>query len=197
MLLSGYKTIFVTIGLIGVLLLASPAIALLVRPPSGQQFSEIYILGSDHTLGNIPFNIKSGILYVLYLGVSNNLGSAGYYSCNLKLSNESESPSTQILGKPSSIPTLYEYKLFLDDGATWEAPLIFKVNTINFADNTSQISSVNINGIDYPVNIISTWNSNKTGFYYNLVIELWLFNATKGTLQYNDRFVSLFLNMTQ
>jgi hypothetical protein len=197
MLLSGYRAIFITIGLIGVILLASPTIALLVKLPPGQQFSGIYILGSDHTLGNIPFNIKTGVSYVLYLGVNNNLGSAGYYSCNLKLVNESEFLPTGVSVTPSSIPTLFEYKFFLDDGSTWEAPLVFKVDAFNFAENSSEISGVEINGIDYPVNITSTWDSNKTGFYYNLVVELWLFNAPKGISQYNDRFVSLFLNMTQ
>ncbi|HUK85567.1 MAG TPA: DUF1616 domain-containing protein [Candidatus Acidoferrum sp.] len=197
MLLRSYKTIFVTIGLIGVILLASPTIALLIKVPSGQQFSGIYILGSDHTLGNVPFNVKQGVSYIIYLGVNNNLGSAGYYSCNLKLLNESESFSAPNSGQPSSIPPLCEYKLFLDDGATWEAPLVFKVNTLSFDSNSADISSVNINGIDYQMNATSTWDSNKTGFYYSLVVELWLFNATEGISQYNDRFVSLFLNMTQ
>ena len=60
-----------------------------------------------------------------------------------------------------------------------------------------QLSGVTINGVDYPVNIASVWDSNQTGFYYNLFVELSLYNATSGITQYNNRYVDLILNMTQ
>ena len=54
MQLKNARIIFITIGLIGVLLFASPTIALLVKPPAGEEFSELYILGPNHTFANIP-----------------------------------------------------------------------------------------------------------------------------------------------
>ena len=42
MKLGDYKLIFVAVGLIGFLLIASPAIAGVIRPPGGEQFSELY-----------------------------------------------------------------------------------------------------------------------------------------------------------
>ncbi len=194
---SNYRTIFVAIGLIGVLLFASPTIVLLIKPPAGQEFSEIYLLGPNHTLENSPFNIKTGVSYLIYLGVTNNLESVGYYQCFLKIGNESNSFPNSTLGTPSSLPTLYEYKLFIANGATWEAPLTLQVNKLDIAKGTSQISDIEINGIDFPLNITSTWNPSKTGYYYRLNVELWLFNRTQGISQYNNRFVSLILNMTQ
>ena len=86
---------------------------------------------------------------------------------------------------------------FSADGETWETPLTFQVNELSFADGASQLSGITINGVDFPVNQTSTWNSTNAGYYYYLFVELWLYNSTLGTSQYNNRFVSLVLNMTQ
>src|SRR5665647_725948 len=195
--LDNYRMIFVAAGLLGVLLFASPTIGLLIRTPSGQPFSELYILGPNQTLENIPFNIKAGVTYSVYLGVVNQMGSSCYYTSLVKLGNDTQSLPNPVLGTPSSLPVLYEYNSFISDGATWEAPLTFQVNQLTFHNNVSQLSGIVINGIEFPIKQTSIWNSTKTGFYYNLFVELMIFNTTSGTSQYHNRFVSLVLNMTQ
>jgi hypothetical protein len=195
--LENIRIIFITIGLIGVLLFASPTISLLVKLPAGQEFSELYILGPNHTLENIPFNIKADVTYSVYLGVGNNMGSSCYYTCFVKMGNETELLPNATLGAPSPLPARYEYKSFISDGGTWEAPLTFRVNELTFTDGTSQLSNITINGIELSVNQTSAWNSEKAGYYYNLFVELWIFNSTLGISQYHNRFVDLFLNMTQ
>jgi uncharacterized membrane protein len=197
MQLENIRIIFITIGLIGVLLFASPTIGLLVKPPASQEFSELYVLGPNFTFANIPFNIKANITYLVYLGVVNHLESSCYYTSFVKLANDSQPLPDATLGLPSSLPALYEYKSFISDGATWEVPLTFQVNQLTFHDNTSQLIGIIINGIEFPVNQTSIWNADKTGYYYNLFVELWIFNSTSGTSQYHNRFVSLLLNMTQ
>ena len=183
--------------MIGVLLFASPTIGLLIRPPSAERFSELYVLGPNHMLEDIPFNIKTGVTYSVYLGVVNQMGSSCYYTSFLKLGNETQSLPSATFRTSSSLPSLYEYKSFVNDGATWEVPLTFQVNELTFTDETSKFSNIAINGIEFPVNQISSWNSNKTGYYYNLFIELWIFNSASGFSQYHNRFVNLILNMTQ
>jgi hypothetical protein len=195
--LENIRIIFITIGLIGVLLFASPTISLLVKPPAGQEFSELYILGSNHTFENIPFNIKADVTYSVYLGVVNHMGSSCYYTCFVKIANDTGFLPNATLGAPSSLSALYEYKSFISDGGTWEAPLTFRVNELTFTDGMSQLSNITINGIEFPVNQTSAWNSGNAGYYYNLFVELWIFNSTLGISQYHDRFVSLVLNMTQ
>jgi Protein of unknown function (DUF1616) len=195
--LDNYRMIFVAAGLIGVLLFASPTIGLLIRTPSGQHFSELYILGPSRTLGDIPFNIKAGVTYSVYLGVVNQMGSSSYYTSLVKLGNNTHSLPSPILGTPSSLPVLYEYNSFISDGATWEAPLTFQVNQLTFQNNVSQLAGIVINGIEFPIKQTSIWNSTKTGYYYNLFVELMIYNTTSGTSQYHNRFVSLVLNMTQ
>ena len=148
-------------------------------------------------LEDIPFDIKAGVTYSVYLGVVNHLGSSCYYTSFVKLANETQSLPSATLGTPSSLPALYEYKSFISDGATWESPLTFQVNQLTFPDNISKLYGITINGVEFPVNQTSAWNSDKTGYYYNLFVELWIFNSTLGTSQYHNRFVSLVLNMTQ
>lgn len=175
---------------------ASPTIALLIKPLPNQEFSEIYILGPNKTFENIPFNITEDGKYLFYLGVGNDLGYSSYYTCYLKIGNATDSLPNTTLGTPSTLPALTEYKTFLQNGATWQAPLTFQIEDLKIDNGTSEFSHVNISGADFPVNCTSSWDANKQGYYYNLIIELWSFNSTLGTLQFDNRFVSLKLNMT-
>jgi len=197
MQLENARVVFVTIGLIGVLLFASPTIALFVKLPAGQEFSEIYILGPNHTFDYIPFNIKTNVTYLVYLGVGNSMSSSCYYTCFVKMGNETQLLPNATLGTASSLPALYEYKSFVSEGAAWEAPLTFQVNKLTFTNGECQLSGITINGVGYPVSIASAWDSNAEGFYYYLFVELWTYNSTLGIIQYNNRYVSLCLNMTQ
>ena len=198
MQLDNYRIIFIAVGLIGILLFASPTIALLIKPPpSEQHFSELYVLGPNHVLKDIPFNIKAGVTYSVYLGVVNQMGSSNYYTSYVKLGNETQLLPNSTTTTPSIIPALYEYKSFIKDGATWEVPLTFQVNQLSFHNNISQLDGVTINGIEFPVKQTSIWNADKAGYYYTLFVELWIFNSTLGASQYHNRFVSLNFNMTQ
>lgn len=179
------------------MLFASPTISLLVKAPAGQEFSELYILGSNQTFANLPFNIEADVNYSVYLGVVNHLGSSCYYTCLVKMANKSVSLPNATLEAPSSLPALYEFNSLLSDGGTWEVPLTFQVNALTFLDGTSTLNSITFNGVEFVVNRTSAWDSANAGYYYYLFVELWVFNSTLGTSQYNDRFVSLVLNMTQ
>ena len=181
--------------MIGILLLASPTIVLLIKPPNSQQFSEIYLLGGNHTFDNMPFNIQAGTQYLVYLGVVNNMESSSYYTLLVKLANENQLPSATS-GQPTSLPSLFEYKTFLPVGQSFESPLSFQVNNLKVVNGVCTLSDISINGVDTQINKESAWNSEKSGYYYNLFIELWIFNESLGTTQYNNRFVSLNLNMT-
>ncbi|MGA2682199.1 MAG: DUF1616 domain-containing protein [Candidatus Bathyarchaeia archaeon] len=195
--LKNVRTVLVTIGLIGVLLFASPTISLLVKTPSGLKFSELYVLGPNHTFGNLPFNIVADVNYSVYLGVVNQMGSSCYYRSYVKIGNETGSLPNATLGTPSSLPALYEYNSLLVDGETWETPLTFEVNGLSFSGGISSIAGVTINGLEFPVNLTSAWDSKNSGYYYYLLVELWLFNSELDIPQYDNRYVSLFLNMTQ
>lgn len=194
--LESYRKIIVAIGLIGLLLFASPTIAIFVKSPSGQPFSELYLLGPNHTFENIPFNIVSNIENLIYLGAGNERGQSSYYTIYVKIASQNESLPNLDLSLPSSLPSIYEYKLFLESEATWQAPLLFQANNLTFQSKTSFLPILSINGIDYSVNKSSSWDSSKQGYFYNLIFELWFYNETLGIQQYDNRFVLLRLNMT-
>ena len=79
MKLGDFKLVFVAVGLIGVLLIASPALAGAIRLPSGEAFSELYLLGPNQMAANYPYNIAVGENYSVYVNVGNHLGSSAYY----------------------------------------------------------------------------------------------------------------------
>jgi hypothetical protein len=194
--LDGWKLVFVVVGLIGVLLIASPPLAPVIRPPSEEPFSGLYLLSSDNTLSNYPSNVTANVTYLIHLGVDNNMGSSCYYTCYLKVGNATRQLPNATLGTPSYLPALYEYKMFISDGQKWEAPLEFRVNDLTFIGGISHISNITVNGITSSVDQSSAWDSEKAGYYYYLFVELWVFNSTLGNSQYHNRFVSLVLNMT-
>ncbi len=197
MQINSYKQLFVAIGLIGILIFASPTIAVLIEPPSGQRFSEIYILGPNYTLGSIPYNVESNVRYLIYLGVTNELGHSSYYRIFVKLGNQYDSFPDITHGLPSTLPTLYEYNLFVRDRASWQAPFTFQVNDLTFESEMCVINSITFNGIDSSVIKTSAWDSERKGYYYNLIFELWIYNSTSAVLEYNHRFVVLRLNITE
>jgi uncharacterized membrane protein len=178
------------------LLFALPAIGRLIKPPQTEGFSELYILGPNRLLEDIPFNIKTGEEYSIYLGVRNRLGTSAYYTCIVKLGDENIVFPNNTLGTPSTLPALYEYKFIISSGEAWEAPLSFQANNFTVTENTSALSSITLNGLEFPINKQSLWNSNKTGFIYYIVIELWFFDQEMHTTNYHNRSVHLMLNVT-
>jgi hypothetical protein len=187
----------VSAGLICILLFWWPTISLVVEPPAVETFSELYIQGPNHTFDDIPYKIKAGVQYSLYLGISNHLGYAGYYTCDVKFGSEDDAVPEIALGMPSPLPTLYKYQCIIQNGEDWEAPLTFAVGEPAFINGESHLSQIRINGKDFQINEAAMWNQNKTGYLYGLTIELWLFNSTLGNSQFNDRFVHLTLNISE
>jgi hypothetical protein len=196
MYLENYRIMFIVIGLIGILLFSLPSMNLIAKSSTSETFSELYMLGPNHTFDDIPFNVKAGQTYLLYLGVGNHIGSVGYYTLYVKMSGANDQLPNSTLGTPSLHSPLYGYKCIIDDGQTWEAPLTFKIESLTFRNDICYMSTITINGIDYQVNEQSIWNSNKTGYYFTLFTELWGFNSTSSTNSYQNRSNHLILNMT-
>ena len=198
MKLSDYRLIFVAVGLIGVLLIASPALSGAVPGlPGGEQFSELYLLGPDNMAANYPFNIAVGQNYSVYVGVGNHLGSSAYYVLYVKLGNETDPLPNNSLGTPSSLQPLYEYRFSIPESMNWEALLNFSVSSAVIQGNNSQINTLNINDTRFNVNKLALWNSNSTKFPYQLLFELWTYNMQTESVEFNNRYVTLKLNLTR
>ena len=192
-----YKTLFVVGSLILMLVAVAPTLSLVVRIPSGsERFSELWLLGPAHTAENYPFNVSVNEQYRLFVGVGNHLGSSAYYVVYVKFSNQTQRLPNSTTSEPSPLPPLYEFRFVLSDGEVWETPLTFAIDNVFFQQNFSLVQEISINGIVFPVNCTSTWDSDRNGFYYQMFFELWLYNTMSNSFQYHNRFVGIWLNMT-
>jgi hypothetical protein len=196
MKLEDYRVVFAAVGLIGVLLFASPGLGLIVHLPSGEKFSELWLLGSGHMAEDYPFNIRENESYLVYLGVDNHLSSSAYYEVIVKFANQSESLPDATTGAPSSLPGLYEYLVFLQDGQSWEQPLTFSFSQVSAAQNRSVVGGLRVNSVTLSVDKPAVWDDGNGGYFYKLLIELWIYNVAFDAFQFHNRFLGLWLNVT-
>lgn len=195
--LGGYKLVLSAVGLISLLLIASPSISAVLKSPSGETFSELYILGPEHMSENYPYNVAVGQNYSIYVDVSDHLSSSAYYTLYVKFRNQTDPAPNATAGTPSSLPPLLEYRFLIQDGQTWQSPLTFSVAAATFSENQSFISRLEINDVVFDVNKPALWNANGGVFYYQFIFELWIYNAKTGSMEFNNRFVNLQLNLTK
>lgn len=197
MRLKEYKLIFIAVGLIGVLLFATPTLSLVVHLPSGETFSELYVLNSEHKAENYPYNVSAGENYSIIVGVGNHLTSSAYYVVYVKFSNETDLLPNSTAAIQSPVQPLYEYRFLIQDGEVRENPLTFSVSDASVTVNESLIKMLTINGVAFNVDKPATWNPNGNVFYYSLLLELWMYDVQSNSVQYNNRFVDVHLNLTR
>lgn len=179
------------------MLFTLPTLAIIIKsPPNTEKFTELYMLGPNHNFDNIPFDIKTGQTYSVFLGVKNHMGASAYYTCHVKIANQNELPTTTP-PKQSVSDTLYEFKSFLSYNESWETPLTFKIDNLKQSNNALHISDITLNGIHYTIDKTITIDKDNKSYFAYLVVELWIFNSTTNSMQYDNRFVLLNLNLNQ
>jgi hypothetical protein len=192
-----YRTIFVVGILVCVLLAAAPALSVVISlPRTGEKFSELWILGPNHMAEDYPFNVQEGNQCSVYLGIGNHMASSVYYAVYVKFRNETEQLPNSTLSTPSSLPMLYEFRTFAQDGSTWERQVQFSFPEVLFADDSCSVKGLTINDYLVSVDSYASYNSERKGFYFQLFFELWLYDVSLKNLRFHDRFVGLWLNMT-
>jgi hypothetical protein len=194
--LDDYKVVFMSVGLIGILLFASSTLGLVLRLSSGERFSELWVLGPGHMAEDYPFNVGADVNYLVYVGVGNHMGCSAYYIVDVKFRNQTESLPNATAGTPSPLPPLFEYRLFVEDGKSWEAPLRFSFSNVSFSENRSFVGSLMINGVTFNVDKSASLDVENNGYYYQLFMELWIYNVEFQVFEFHNRFVGLWLNMT-
>jgi hypothetical protein len=191
-----YRALLLVATAVLALFVASPALEQLVVFPQTTVFSEFSLFG-QYNNATYPSNITAGQTYRFYLDVTNHLGSCAYYVVEPKFRSENQSAPDSFNHTSSSLPSLTDITIFAADNQTCQIPvdvsLQFSVNQINSAE--LDVQSVTINGATISDSTTITWNTAKDGFFGNLFFELWLYNDTTNTLQYHQRFVSLWLRM--
>jgi hypothetical protein len=194
-------TFFAVVAVVA-LLVASPVLSKLLVYPRTEFFSEMWILGSNHTAEGYPYNISKGANYDVFLGIGNQLGYCAYYVVEVKFRNETQSAPASfgpVDGRnPSSLPSLFNISAFVADGQNWELPVSFSFDYGVSLDKASVVfHNLTLNNQVLSLEgYITSWNATRSAFYGNLVFELWIYDAQATALSYHGRYVDLKLNMT-
>ena len=178
------------------LVILSPTLAIIVKLPGGERFSEFWILGSEHMAEGYPFNVSENSVCKIHLGIGNHMGDLEHYLVYVKFRNQNESLPNNVNGTPSVLPSLFEYRVFLEDGGVWERQVLFSFEGVSREGNFSRVLRLSLDGSAVNVDKVAAWDQANKGFYYQLFFELWRYNATVSAFQYHDRFVGLWLNVT-
>jgi len=153
-------------------------------------------LGPNHMAEDYPFNVVNNTVYNVFLGIGNHMGSSAYYMIYVKFRNQSEPLPNATAGTPSPLSPLYECRVFLQDGKTWETPLTFSFSEVSFFNNQSFVESLVINDVVFSVGKLVLWDGDNNGFYFQVFVELWIYNAGFDAFEFHNRFVGIWLNMT-
>jgi hypothetical protein len=191
-----FKLIYVLACLGLGLIILSPTLAMVIELPSGEQFSEFWVLGSGHIAEDYPFNIAEGQAYKVYLGIANHMGGLQYYRVYVKFRNQTEPLPDSVNGTPSTLDPVFEYRMFLRDGEVWEKEVFFSFDGISFESNSCRSSSLVLDGYVLNVDKYALWDEENSGFYCQLFFELWIYDGAVSGFQFHNRFVGFWLNMT-
>ena len=140
------------------LVILSPTLAMVVRLPGGERFSELWILGPEHMAEGYPFNVSENSVHKMYLGVGNHMGDLEYYLVYVKFRNQNESLPNNVNGTPSVLQPLFEYRVFLEDGGVWERQVLFSFEGVSREGNLSKVLTLSLNGSAVNVDKVAAWD---------------------------------------
>jgi hypothetical protein len=158
-----------------------PTIFSVLTLPSGEGFSQLWLLGSNHIIGNGDFDVSMGALE--------------FYTVYVKLGNLSDPLPNRAAGLPSPLQPIFEYNLFLKNGEEFEKELVFSFEDVSFEDNICRISRLSIDDHDVQVDKIVVMNQLSGVFSCQLIFELWFYNTTTSNFQFHNRSVWFWVNL--
>lgn len=196
MSLGDFKLLYAASCILLGLIIVSPTVALVVRLPGGERFSELYVLGPGHMAEGYPFNVSANSVYKVFLGVGNHMGGLEDYVVYVKFRNQTESLPDSVNGTASGLEPLFEYRAALGDGGVWEREVSFSSDGVSRYGNSCRVSGFVVDGFSVAVDKVVAWNNQTKGFYFELFFELWRFDGTASEFRYHNRFVGVWLNFT-
>jgi hypothetical protein len=156
------------------------------------------LLGDNHQ-AIYPSNISSGELNRFYLEVTNHMGNAVYYEIHTKFGGPNDSGPDSFRHKNSNLEAIDVMFFEAVNNQSVEFPLDVSFDySIDDAASELHLMNLTING--EPLNVEDKtieWDLERKGYYGNLFFELWIQNDTVNTLQYHQRYVSLWFKFNQ
>ena len=193
--LEEFRTLFIVAILVVALVVASPALAIFLPEVGSERFSEFWLLNSEHMADDFPYDVGVDEMYNVFIGIGNHMGGSEYYLVYLKFGNVTQGFPDIDGGVASSLEPLYEYRLFVDDGDSWESSLTFGFEDVFVQDDFLVVGNVVVNGVSFPVDASALVAAEGGGFFFQLFFELWRYDLVSESFRFDDRFVGLQLNM--
>jgi hypothetical protein len=193
--LKDFRNMFIIATLGVALVVASPALAVFLPEVGSERFSEFWLLNSDHVADDFPYNVGVDEVYNVFIGIGNHMGGSEHYLVYVKFGNVTLGFPDIKGGVASSLHPLYEYRLFISDGDSWESALTFSFENVFVEDDVLVVGDVVVNGVSFPVDASASFDSEGDGFFFQLFFELWRYDLESESFRFDDRFVGLQLNM--
>ncbi len=173
-----------------------PALTYVLTLPEGKGFSELWWVGEGHTAEKYPLSVVPQTDYRVFVGVENHMGYLHHYLVYVKLANQTQPLPDPSISAASPLSPLYEFRLFLQENATWESPVVYAFYNVTREADTLHVWGFSINDVDFNVDYVSSWDSENGGFYFQLFFELWHYDSTSQSFEFNNRFVKIWLKVT-
>ena len=153
-------------------------------PRPREQFFQLYVLGSKRMAADYYPNNNTDIppheTVSWYLGTTNSMGNVQLVEVRVKLGNQTINPPDDQQALPSPAPLVTEFHRFTQDNETWEFPFVWRVTNVGFANNSTHILELEINGETFQVVDCSA----HSGYNFRLIFELWTWDTNAGAFQF-------------
>ncbi len=194
--LEEYRVLFLVVTLGLALVAASPVLGVVVPQVGSERFSEFWLLDAWNRTEYYPFVVGVDEEYRVFVGVDNHMGDSEYYMVNVKFRNSTQSLPDINGSLPSILSPLYEYRFFVGDGEVWESPVTFGFQDVVVEGDVLSVGNVIVNGVSFPVDASTSWDSEMGGYFFQLFFELWRYDVELDSFGFDDRFVGIWLSMT-
>jgi len=178
------------------MVILSPTLAIVVKLPVRERFSELWIVGAGQEAKDYPFKVTVNETYNFYLGVGNYMGYLELYRVDIKFGNQSDPFPDIASGNPSGLNTSYEYHVALRNGEHWNDSLEFSISKASLEQNVLLVNELEINGYTFDVEKTAIWSSQDEGYIYRIFVELWIYDDSLNAFAFHNRFVDVALNVT-
>jgi uncharacterized membrane protein len=195
MTLRQYRGVLLIAVAVVALLVASPFIEKLVASPQTEPYTELWLFGSHHN-ATYPSNVTANQTLHLYLNIANHLGREAQYTVEMKFRGPYESGPDSFNHTASKLKALDTLRCSAANNETVELPLDLSFQYTHLPKTGEvQMENITLNGKVIPLDTTLTYDLKREGFFGNIFFELYLYNETTRELVYNQRYVSLWLQM--
>ncbi len=191
-----FKALYAIFCSVLLIIALSPAVFSLLSLPEGECFTELWLLEKDHMAEDFPFILREGETHHVSVSISNHMRSSVYYALFFWLLNRSSAISGPNHYDGAFESTVYEYRTILAHDETWEEHIEFSFSNVTVDEGSMHVGGISINGAIFPISRSTDWDPDGQGFYFQLLMDLWVLNTTSTEFVSHNRSVWIWLNIT-